>query len=123
MTFSGIYTFRICLIVQRQDAGAVTMVKKGNLYHAHVPHSLKLFVSCSGGSKVRVRHSYQDVVEACCKGLWPHWPGLGGWMVNVAQVSHTHTTHECKPTHASFFILQIRKCFVLNKRTIFKFLG
>ncbi|XP_062267999.1 vesicular inhibitory amino acid transporter-like [Platichthys flesus] len=38
------------------------------------------------GSKVRVRHSYQDIVEACCKGLWPHWPGLGGWMVNVAQV-------------------------------------
>ncbi|KAM9339223.1 vesicular inhibitory amino acid transporter-like [Symphorus nematophorus] len=37
-------------------------------------------------SKVRVRHSYQDIVEACCKGPWPNWPGLGGWMVNVAQV-------------------------------------
>ncbi|KAI9543881.1 hypothetical protein NQZ68_004929, partial [Dissostichus eleginoides] len=37
-------------------------------------------------SQVRVRRSYQDVVEACCKGLWPHWPALAGWMVNVAQV-------------------------------------
>ncbi|XP_035472640.2 vesicular inhibitory amino acid transporter isoform X1 [Scophthalmus maximus] len=55
-------------------------------------HTGRILVAClyeeeqSGGSKVRVRHSYQDVVEACCKGLWPHWPGLGGWMVNVAQV-------------------------------------
>ena len=51
--------------------------------------SKKVFVSFSGGSvsKVRVRHSYQDIVEACCKGLWPYWPGLGGWMVNVAQVN------------------------------------
>ncbi|KAG7508376.1 hypothetical protein JOB18_011174 [Solea senegalensis] len=40
----------------------------------------------SGGTKVRVRHSYQDIVEACCKGLWPNWPGLGGWIINVAQV-------------------------------------
>ncbi|CAK6962783.1 vesicular inhibitory amino acid transporter-like [Scomber scombrus] len=52
----------------------------------------RILVAClyeeeeSGGSKVRVRHSYQDVVQACCKGLWPNWPGLGGWMVNVAQV-------------------------------------
>ncbi|XP_053192693.1 vesicular inhibitory amino acid transporter-like [Scomber japonicus] len=52
----------------------------------------RILVAClyeeeeSGGSKVRVRNSYQDVVQACCKGLWPHWPGLGGWMVNVAQV-------------------------------------
>ncbi|XP_072218555.1 vesicular inhibitory amino acid transporter-like [Leuresthes tenuis] len=37
-------------------------------------------------SKVRVRHSYQDIMEACCKGLWPNWSGVGGWMVNVAQV-------------------------------------
>ncbi|XP_067338931.1 vesicular inhibitory amino acid transporter-like [Channa argus] len=37
-------------------------------------------------SKVRVRYSYQDIVEASCKGLWPNWPRLGGWMVNVAQV-------------------------------------
>ncbi|KAM7367693.1 hypothetical protein PAMP_013976 [Pampus punctatissimus] len=59
-------------------------------------HTGRILVAClykeeeSGGScsvsKVRVRHSYQDVVEACCKGLWPNWPGLGGWMVNVAQV-------------------------------------
>ncbi|XP_059212713.1 vesicular inhibitory amino acid transporter-like [Centropristis striata] len=58
-------------------------------------HTGRILVAClyeeeelSGGSmsKVRVRHSYQDIVEACCKGLWPNWPGLGGWMVNVAQV-------------------------------------
>lgn len=57
---------------------------------------LSLFVYFSMGSgsvsKVRVRHSYQDIVEACCKGLWPNWPGLGGWMVNVAQVN-THITN------------------------------
>ncbi|CAL8317236.1 unnamed protein product [Merluccius merluccius] len=35
---------------------------------------------------VRVRHSYQDIAEACCKGLWPNWAGLAGWMVNIAQV-------------------------------------
>ncbi|XP_068199374.1 vesicular inhibitory amino acid transporter-like [Antennarius striatus] len=57
-------------------------------------HTGRILVDClyedelSGGSrsKVRVRHSYQDIVEASCKGLWPHWPGLGGWMVNVAQI-------------------------------------
>ncbi|XP_056219439.1 vesicular inhibitory amino acid transporter-like [Seriola aureovittata] len=59
-------------------------------------HTGRILVAClyeeeqSGGSgsvsKVRVRDSYQDIVEACCKGLWPNWPGLGGWMVNVAQV-------------------------------------
>ncbi|XP_061602961.1 vesicular inhibitory amino acid transporter-like [Cololabis saira] len=38
------------------------------------------------GSRVRVRHSYQDVMEACCKGLWPNWSGVGGCVVNVAQV-------------------------------------
>ncbi|XP_069564660.1 vesicular inhibitory amino acid transporter-like [Brachyistius frenatus] len=37
-------------------------------------------------SKVRVRHSYQDIMEACCKGLWPNWLGVVGWLVNVAQV-------------------------------------
>uniref|UniRef100_A0A667YT56 Vesicular inhibitory amino acid transporter n=1 Tax=Myripristis murdjan TaxID=586833 RepID=A0A667YT56_9TELE len=37
-------------------------------------------------SRVRVRHSYQGIAEACCRGLWPRWAGLGGWMVNVAQV-------------------------------------
>ncbi|XP_041831290.1 vesicular inhibitory amino acid transporter-like [Melanotaenia boesemani] len=40
----------------------------------------------SSVSNVRVRNSYQDVMEACCKGLWPNWVGVGGWMVNVAQV-------------------------------------
>ncbi|XP_034555845.1 vesicular inhibitory amino acid transporter-like [Notolabrus celidotus] len=59
-------------------------------------HTGRILVAClyeeeqsgeSGSrSKVRVRHSYQDIVEACCKGLWPNWPGLWGWMVNVAQV-------------------------------------
>ncbi|XP_068610202.1 vesicular inhibitory amino acid transporter-like [Brachionichthys hirsutus] len=53
-------------------------------------HTGRILVDClyeeqlSGGSesKVRVRRSYQDIVEAC----WPDWPGLGGWMVNVAQI-------------------------------------
>ncbi|XP_041661966.1 vesicular inhibitory amino acid transporter-like [Cheilinus undulatus] len=59
-------------------------------------HTGRILVAClyeeeqrggsSSGSKVRVRHSYQDIVEASCKGLWPNWPGLWGWMVNVAQV-------------------------------------
>ncbi|KAM3602668.1 uncharacterized protein V6R79_008520 [Siganus canaliculatus] len=45
--------------------------------------------SGSSGSvaKVRVRHSYQDIVEACCTGLWPSWPRLAGCMVNVGQVT------------------------------------
>ncbi|MEQ2167339.1 hypothetical protein GOODEAATRI_003141, partial [Goodea atripinnis] len=37
-------------------------------------------------SKVRVRHSYQDIMDACCKGLWPYWSVVGGWLINVAQV-------------------------------------
>uniref|UniRef100_A0A3Q4BKG2 Vesicular inhibitory amino acid transporter n=1 Tax=Mola mola TaxID=94237 RepID=A0A3Q4BKG2_MOLML len=37
--------------------------------------------------KVRVRHSYQDIVEVTCKGLWAKWPGVGRWMINVAQVT------------------------------------
>uniref|UniRef100_A0A3Q3KUI5 Vesicular inhibitory amino acid transporter n=1 Tax=Mastacembelus armatus TaxID=205130 RepID=A0A3Q3KUI5_9TELE len=55
-------------------------------------HTGRILVAClyedHGGSdsQVRVRQSYQDIVDACCKGLWPKWPGLGGWMVNVAQV-------------------------------------
>ncbi|KAK9531350.1 hypothetical protein VZT92_010780 [Zoarces viviparus] len=57
-------------------------------------HTGRILVAClyeeeqSGGSvsMVRVRHSYQDIVEAGCKGLWPNWAALGGWMVNVAQV-------------------------------------
>ncbi|KAF7667278.1 hypothetical protein LDENG_00069310, partial [Lucifuga dentata] len=35
---------------------------------------------------VRVRNSYQDIVAACCRGLCPNWSGLGGWIINVAQV-------------------------------------
>ncbi|KAF6732223.1 Vesicular inhibitory amino acid transporter [Oryzias melastigma] len=53
-------------------------------------HTGRILVSCfeeSGSvSRVRVRHSYQDVTEACCKGLWPSWEGVAGWVVNVAQV-------------------------------------
>ncbi|XP_068433642.1 vesicular inhibitory amino acid transporter-like [Clinocottus analis] len=57
-------------------------------------HTGRILVAClyeevqSGGSvsMVRVRHSYQDIVEAGCRGLWPNWPALGGWMINVAQV-------------------------------------
>ncbi|KAM9798232.1 vesicular inhibitory amino acid transporter-like [Neosynchiropus ocellatus] len=39
---------------------------------------------CAEPSRVRVRSSYRDVVEACCKGLLR--PGLGGLIVNIAQV-------------------------------------
>ncbi|XP_077950010.1 vesicular inhibitory amino acid transporter-like [Gasterosteus aculeatus] len=56
-------------------------------------HTGRILVAClyeeeqSGSvSMVRVRHSYQDIVEAGCKGLWPNLPALGGWLVNVAQV-------------------------------------
>uniref|UniRef100_A0A8C9XZD7 Vesicular inhibitory amino acid transporter n=1 Tax=Sander lucioperca TaxID=283035 RepID=A0A8C9XZD7_SANLU len=52
-------------------------------------HTGSILVACLYEDEqryVRVRHSYQDVMEACCKGLWPNWPGLGGWMVNVSQV-------------------------------------
>ncbi|KAM4528735.1 vesicular inhibitory amino acid transporter-like [Fundulus diaphanus] len=40
----------------------------------------------SSVSKVRVRHSYQDIMDACCKGLWPTWSVVGGWLINLAQV-------------------------------------
>ncbi|XP_012736112.2 vesicular inhibitory amino acid transporter-like [Fundulus heteroclitus] len=40
----------------------------------------------SSVSKVRVRHSYQDIMDACCKGLWPNWSVVGGWLINLAQV-------------------------------------
>eukprot|EP00066_Takifugu_rubripes_P021284 XP_011610550.1 PREDICTED: vesicular inhibitory amino acid transporter-like [Takifugu rubripes] len=58
-------------------------------------HTGRILVAClyeeqeqRGGSvlKVRVRHSYQDIVEASCRGLWPRWPGLGGFLVNLSQV-------------------------------------
>ncbi|XP_034018588.1 vesicular inhibitory amino acid transporter-like [Thalassophryne amazonica] len=43
---------------------------------------------CSGSvSQVRVRRSYQDIVKACCGGLWPCCAVLGGWIVNVAQIT------------------------------------
>lgn len=41
-------------------------------------------------SKVRVRHSYQDIMTACCKGLCPNWSEVGGWMINAAQVINKH---------------------------------
>ncbi|XP_028998071.1 vesicular inhibitory amino acid transporter-like [Betta splendens] len=57
-------------------------------------HTGRILVAClyeeqqSGGSSsaVRVRHSYQDVMEACCKGPWSDWAGPAGWLVNAAQV-------------------------------------
>uniref|UniRef100_A0A3P9HX14 Vesicular inhibitory amino acid transporter n=1 Tax=Oryzias latipes TaxID=8090 RepID=A0A3P9HX14_ORYLA len=49
-------------------------------------HTGRILVSCLYEEEVRVRQSYQDITEACCKGLWPGWEGVGGWMVNVAQV-------------------------------------
>ncbi|XP_076023360.1 vesicular inhibitory amino acid transporter-like [Genypterus blacodes] len=55
-------------------------------------HTGKILVSClyeeeeQSGQVVRVRSSYQDVVEACCRGLCPKWSGPGGWIINVAQV-------------------------------------
>uniref|UniRef100_A0A3P9NYU4 Vesicular inhibitory amino acid transporter n=1 Tax=Poecilia reticulata TaxID=8081 RepID=A0A3P9NYU4_POERE len=52
-------------------------------------HTGRRLVACTLGnsvSKVRVRHSYQDIMDACCKGLWPNWSVVGGWMINIAQV-------------------------------------
>ncbi|XP_027895456.1 vesicular inhibitory amino acid transporter-like [Xiphophorus couchianus] len=55
-------------------------------------HTGRRLVAClyeeelSSVSKVRVRHSYQDIMDACCKGLWPNWSVVGGWMINIAQV-------------------------------------
>uniref|UniRef100_A0A8C3AWN6 Vesicular inhibitory amino acid transporter n=1 Tax=Cyclopterus lumpus TaxID=8103 RepID=A0A8C3AWN6_CYCLU len=49
-------------------------------------HTGRILVACLYEEEQRVRHSYQDIVEAGCKGLWPNWPALGGWMINVAQV-------------------------------------
>ncbi|KAJ0061029.1 hypothetical protein NL108_004737 [Boleophthalmus pectinirostris] len=52
----------------------------------------RILVSClyeeghCGGPRVRVRHSYQDIAETCCRGLCPHCPALGGALVNVAQL-------------------------------------
>lgn len=86
-----------------------------------IHHSKKVFVSFSGGSgslsKVRVRHSYQDIVEACCKGLWPYCPGLGGWMVNVAQVTYTYCMY--KPVCARLYTLVLKLCFKTSE-TIFQ---
>uniref|UniRef100_A0A672JQQ0 Vesicular inhibitory amino acid transporter n=1 Tax=Salarias fasciatus TaxID=181472 RepID=A0A672JQQ0_SALFA len=48
-------------------------------------HTGRILVDCLY-EDVRVRHSYQDIMEACCRGLWPKWSGVGGWMVNIAQV-------------------------------------
>uniref|UniRef100_A0A3Q1J886 Vesicular inhibitory amino acid transporter n=1 Tax=Anabas testudineus TaxID=64144 RepID=A0A3Q1J886_ANATE len=53
-------------------------------------HTGRILVACLYEEQQRyefVLHFYQDIVEACCRGLWSHWPGLGGWMVNVAQVT------------------------------------
>uniref|UniRef100_A0A3P9L804 Vesicular inhibitory amino acid transporter n=1 Tax=Oryzias latipes TaxID=8090 RepID=A0A3P9L804_ORYLA len=49
-------------------------------------HTGRILVSCLYEEEVRVRKSYQDITEACCKGLWPGWEVVGGWMVNVAQL-------------------------------------
>ncbi|KAK7907205.1 hypothetical protein WMY93_015817 [Mugilogobius chulae] len=52
----------------------------------------RILVSClyeeghCGGPRVRVRHSYQDIAETCCRGLCPRCPSLGGGLVNVAQL-------------------------------------
>uniref|UniRef100_A0AAV2KGL2 Vesicular inhibitory amino acid transporter n=1 Tax=Knipowitschia caucasica TaxID=637954 RepID=A0AAV2KGL2_KNICA len=52
----------------------------------------RILVSClyeeghSGGPRVRVRHSYQDIAETCCRSLCPRCPALGGALVNVAQL-------------------------------------
>uniref|UniRef100_A0A3Q2QYQ9 Vesicular inhibitory amino acid transporter n=1 Tax=Fundulus heteroclitus TaxID=8078 RepID=A0A3Q2QYQ9_FUNHE len=55
-------------------------------------HTGRSLVAClyeeqhSSVSKVRVRHSYQDIMDACCKGLWLNWSVVGGWLINLAQV-------------------------------------
>uniref|UniRef100_A0A3B4AUN6 Vesicular inhibitory amino acid transporter n=1 Tax=Periophthalmus magnuspinnatus TaxID=409849 RepID=A0A3B4AUN6_9GOBI len=48
----------------------------------------RILVSClyEEGHWVRVRHSYQDIAETCCRGLCPRCPSLGGALVNVAQL-------------------------------------
>lgn len=53
----------------------------------------------SSVSKVRVRHSYQDIMDACCKGLWPNWSVVGGWMINIAQVKLNLLRTSASPIH------------------------
>ncbi|KAG7222656.1 hypothetical protein INR49_026265, partial [Caranx melampygus] len=83
--FKGIFVLGLPFaLVQSGYVGLVLLVLSAWVCN----HTGRILVAClyeehqsegSGSvSKVRVRHSYQDVVEACCKGLWPNWPGLGG---------------------------------------------
>uniref|UniRef100_A0A8C6UFB4 Vesicular inhibitory amino acid transporter n=1 Tax=Neogobius melanostomus TaxID=47308 RepID=A0A8C6UFB4_9GOBI len=46
----------------------------------------RVLVSCLYEDGHWVRHSYQDIAEACCRDLCPRCPALGGAMVNVAQL-------------------------------------
>lgn len=64
------------------------------MFCLYIGDRVSLSGDLSAVSKVRVRHSYQDVVEACCRGLWSAGPGLGGWLVNGAQVTTTKTKSE-----------------------------
>uniref|UniRef100_A0A8C5I251 Vesicular inhibitory amino acid transporter n=1 Tax=Gouania willdenowi TaxID=441366 RepID=A0A8C5I251_GOUWI len=52
-------------------------------------HTGKTLVACLYEDEqrwVRVRHSYQDVMEVCFRKLCPNWVRMGGMMVIVAQV-------------------------------------
>uniref|UniRef100_A0A3Q2CA15 Vesicular inhibitory amino acid transporter n=1 Tax=Cyprinodon variegatus TaxID=28743 RepID=A0A3Q2CA15_CYPVA len=49
-------------------------------------HTGRSLVACLYEEEHRVRHSYQDIMDACCKGLWPNWSVVGGWLINLAQV-------------------------------------
>ncbi|XP_028253679.1 vesicular inhibitory amino acid transporter-like [Parambassis ranga] len=79
-------------VVQSGYVGLVVLVLSAWVCN----HTGKILVAClyeeeqSEGSgmvsKIRVHHSYQEIMEACCKGLWPNWSRAGGWMVNLAQV-------------------------------------
>uniref|UniRef100_H3CZI0 Vesicular inhibitory amino acid transporter n=1 Tax=Tetraodon nigroviridis TaxID=99883 RepID=H3CZI0_TETNG len=92
-------------------------------------HTGRILVAClyeeqeqRGGYvlKVRVRHSYQDIVEASCRDLGPHWPRLGGCMVNVSQVNTTYYSKEVNQTVTANIkpgqkVLKPQQCFLKQK--------
>uniref|UniRef100_A0A674PAJ7 Vesicular inhibitory amino acid transporter n=1 Tax=Takifugu rubripes TaxID=31033 RepID=A0A674PAJ7_TAKRU len=86
--FQGIFVLGLPFALVRSGyLGLILMVLSAWVCN----HTGRILVAClyeEGGSvlKVRVRHSYQDIVEASCRGLWPRWPGLGGFLVNLSQV-------------------------------------
>ncbi|MEQ2307383.1 hypothetical protein AMECASPLE_017646 [Ameca splendens] len=93
MDLSGIFVLGLPFaLVQSGYMGLVILVLSAWICN----HTGRILVDClyeeehskesDTVSKVRVRHSYQDIMDACCKGLWPYWSVVGGWLINVAQV-------------------------------------